>query len=154
MDELVSMMRESVLADLALWIAIVVASSVFFAEIVCFHKYGIKSKRKRDIETAERLGHVIKAPRTSIRYSEDSIETKLSDRVYSAVYTYEVNGRKKRKIIVRRGDEPPENLILYYKNNPSKTFTANDPTSCFLIALFYLLPVAALAAVYHLLTLH
>ena len=140
-------MREEGLVKPEVILGALMAILVICLEAAYLHRCGFKSKKKKKVEEAIKKGHVIKAKRVSSYYTEKSIESKISDRLYSAIYVYELNGEKHEKHITWRGQEPPEYFTLYYGDGPDDVFTADDPAEGCLYVLFYFLPFVAIGMV-------
>ena len=78
-------------------------------------------KKNRKIEEAIRLGHVVKA----VNDGKWDAYNYRQRKEYNCDYVYMVNGRKYKYGYVGRSI-PPQELTLYYLNDPGKAFPGMD----------------------------
>lgn len=127
--------------DSSLWFGLIGAIIIFIIEIILMKKKIIFSGFERKIEDARKNGRVISAKRISCRYNDRNPKTATTDRIWIAMYKYELNGKKKKYQVVSASVEPPYTIHLYYNKNASKVFSNYGKKSNPLIILIYIIPI-------------
>lgn len=132
---------KSINIDPIIMIGVIIIIGTFVIECILINKGYFKSNgRKKRMEKAIKLNHVIHARRISKWDDYYPYENSPVDSWCYAKYEYELNGKKKQYRYMSRS-LPPFQLDLYYINNPKRVFHYEEKTSIFAI-LFYIIPFA------------
>lgn len=125
----------------AVWCGVASAIIVFIIEIILCKKQIIFSGVEKKIQEAKTKGNVIKAYRTNCRYNDKNSKDKTANRMWIAMYEYEIDGVKSKKQIISTSIEPPLTINLYYTNNSKKVLSEYDGGKNPLQILLYIIPV-------------
>lgn len=128
--------------DPRIWVGVVVIIVVFAVEMILCNKGILVSRSERRLAKAKAAGHMLKATMKSCNYKDKKTNTKCEERIYTAIYEYEANGRTRRTSVVTTGARPPATLTMYYVSDPSKAFSEYQVGSGFLHFMLLLIPVA------------
>lgn len=144
-------LMSSINFDPAVVVGVVAFILTFIIEGILIHKGYFKSNgRKKRMEKAIKLNHVIHARRISKWDDYISGQKTPYDTWCYAKYEYELNGKKKQYRYMSRL-LPPFQLDLYYLNNPNKVFHYEEKKSSILDVFIFIIPFAVAGLVMYLL---
>lgn len=133
--------------DPRVWVGVVVMIVVFTVEMILCSKGILVSRSERRLRKAKAAGHMLRATMKSCNYKDKKTGTKCSERIYTAIYEYEANGRVRRTSVITTGIRPPETLTMYYVSDPGKAFSEYQVGCGRLHFLLLLIPIAVGIAV-------
>ena len=124
----------------------VVTIAVYIIELLLYEKIVNPSeKHERKVRRAVEMGHVVTA--TLLSCSERLTEIGNGKYIweYYPKYNYSVGGITYRYKVGRYTHRPPEEITLYYLQNPKKTFTKQPPADLMVLPLIAVAVMAGIA---------
>ncbi len=110
---------------------------VYVLELLIYKKIGGPERHENKVNEAIARGNVVTAVFTGSTHYLVNAEKKNTSHEYYAGYEYEVNGRRYKKV-KRFKSSPPEEITLYYLDDPGKSFMKQKPADIipFLMLIF------------------
>ena len=131
----------------AVWLGVLAAIATFIIEVVLCTKGILFAGGEQKLKRAKKDGKFVLGTLKDSWYKEREPEKKTANRLYTGIYEYTVDGKKKKKQLILSGRKPPRTLYFYYTSTPKHVFSEYDVGKNPLKILIYIIPVLVAFAV-------
>ena len=127
----------------AVWLGVLAAAVTFIVEIILCAKGVLEEGGKQKEKREKKKGNDTGGTQKDFHNKDGERGGKATNRLYTGIYEYTVEGVTRTKRITLSGTKPPYTLYFYYTSTPEHVFSQYDTGKNPLKILLYIIPVLA-----------